>query len=220
MTSKTAIIVTLALLSARPAFAGRVISTPFAETTKEGTYKISVTALEEARSSEKGRWSYRLDLGLAGRTELGVLVSAPDDRPTTTQVNLQHKLLDETPSRPTVSVGVWDVGHIDRFSGQETGGSFFIGVSKTLTLSEGRPPAKLSLGAGTNKLEGIFGGVILPLNARAGVMAEYVAENSRSSGADAVNAAVYYFTNPTTRLRLSWSGGNPGIDINIGGTWR
>ncbi len=220
MTRRTTIITALALLSALPAFAGRVISTPFAETLRQGDLRFSLATLDEPQRPEVTRRSYRLDLGLLHNTELGIYVAAPEDGPTTTQFNLQRKLLEETDCRPMVSVGVWDLGHIEKFSGETTGGSFFIAASKVLKMTDSRPPVKVSLGLGTNRLEGLFGGLIVPVTPKLGFLAEYVAENSRLSGAYPINVGVYYYPRPRTRLRATSQGGNIGFDIQFIGSFR
>ena len=200
-----------------PALASRIIATPFAEVPTAGDYKLSQFALRESRSTDTWRMLTRLDLGMTDRTELGIYIINPDNAPTSTWINLQHRLAKETPSRPTISVGVWDLANIHGFSGQKTGGSFFVAASKKVTVGEGRPPLKLSFGLGTNRLNGAFGGVIAPLSTKLGIMAEYTPKNLRLPETDSIDAGVYYFVSPRLRLRASWVGGNPMLDLCFGG---
>lgn len=211
--------IALIIIGSLPASAGRLLTTPFAEVPKEGSLRVQESVLRQSKSNDDLRVQHRLDIGLTDRAELGVVVVSPEGKPSKTQFNLQYQLAPEKSSGPAISVGVWDAGHIGKFSGQTSGGSFFVVVSKSVDQGGVRKPIKLSLGVGTNKLEGIFGGLNVPLNGRLGLMADYSPEHSRLTNAGAINVGVYYFPNSTSRVRLSSIGGNPQFDMYLTTSW-
>lgn len=51
----------------------------------------------------------RLDLGMLDVLEFGLFVIQPKDKPISTWVNLQGRILKEEGFYPTLSVGVWDM---------------------------------------------------------------------------------------------------------------
>lgn len=201
------------ILASLPASANRVLQTPFAETLKQGDFKLLSLSLKESESTDKWRYMQRLDVGVTDDTEFGTLTVDPEYAPSRTTFNLQQRIAKESASRPTISVGVWDAGHIEKFSGDKTGGSFFVTASKTVPT--GKLPVKVNIGAGTNRLEGIFAGAIVPVSKKMGVLVEYSPENNRLPGTDGLNAAVYYRPRPDLQLRASMVGGDPMFDIAI-----
>ena len=209
----------LLLLSAGGARAARIIATPFAELTPPGEYRLWAFAIQEDRAGDDLRFLYRLDVGLTRRFEFGTLVIDPEHARSSTWLHLQGLLVRKHEGMPTISVGLWDAANLGGFSGRTTGGSFFANAVKTVPL--GAPgslgPLKLSLGVGTNRLEGLFGGAVLALSKRTGVQAEFVPRNLRLSGADNVNAGIYHFVAPNVRARASWTGGNPMVDVFFSG---
>lgn len=212
--------IAMAMLSAgatHPAHAIRVITTPLADLLPRGRYGVQTFALHEERSSDKTRLLYRFDARLNERIEVGAFVIDPPNGPTTTQLNLQGLIVMEDRHRPTVSAGVWDLANIEKFSGQRTGGSFFLVASRTVLPARGEgksiPPIKVNLGIGTNRLQGIFGGVVVPFTPRMGLHAEYAPRNLRLPNADGWNAGLYFFVTPSIRARASRIGGNPMLDV-------
>jgi len=204
------------LLSSSGARAGRLIATPYAETLPEGRYSVWQFALRENRSTDNWRSLNRLDLGITDRIELGIFVINPRNAPTDTWLNIQYRVATETADQPTISVGVWDAADIGKFSGQSTGGSFFIALGKTVKPKRGATTPqylKVSLGAGTNRLNGLFGGFDLRCNKDTGIVAEYMPTNLRLPQTDSVDVGVYHWLSPHWRARVSWMGGNPMVDI-------
>ncbi|MBW3623310.1 MAG: hypothetical protein KY468_07865 [Armatimonadetes bacterium] len=212
--------IAMAVLSAgavQPVHAIRVITTPLADLLPRGRYGIQLFALHEERSTDETRRLYRFDARLNERIEVGAFVIDPPNGPTTTQLNLQGLIVTEDRHRPTVSAGVWDLANIEKFSGQRTGGSFFLVASRTVVPARGvgktTPPVKVNLGVGTNRLQGIFGGAVVPFTSKLGLHAEYAPRNLRLPNADGWNAGLYYFVTPSIRARASRIGGNPMLDV-------
>jgi hypothetical protein len=211
----------LALFGICPAGeAARILLTPFAELTPAGEYRVWAFALRENRTTDDVRGLYRLDLGLTPRAEVGLLVIDPHARPTTTWVNLQGLLVRETERQPTVSAGLWDAAGLDRFGGNPAGGSVFVAASKTVRVAwggVGHQNAKVNLGWGTNRLNGFWGGAVVPFSRRTGLQVEYAPRNLRLPKAEAVDIGIYLFIAPRWRLRGSWMGGNPMLDLWFSG---
>lgn len=210
------IIAALLIMATMPGYAARLIVTPYAETLPEGTYSVWQFGLYETRSTNNWRSLNRLDLGITDRVELGIFVINPQNAPTSTWINFQCRVARETQQHPTVSLGVWDAANIGKFSGQKTGGSFFIAAGKTLRPTEGKPSPqylKLSLAAGTNRLNGVFGGIDLRWTKQTGLFIEYAPANMRLPSTDSLDAGVYHWLSPQWRTRASWVGGNPMIDV-------
>ncbi|MBI2842273.1 MAG: hypothetical protein HYX78_02625 [Armatimonadetes bacterium] len=209
----------LAMLVAWPissAHAGRLIATPYAETLPAGKASLWQFALHESRTTDNWRTLNRLDIGLSDRVELGIFVINPRDGRTDTWVNLQYRLNKETKGMPVMSIGVWDAARIDKFSGRRTGGSFFVATGKTLkpTLGQLTPEyLKLSLAAGTNRLNGLFGGIDLRFTKETGVFVEYAPTNIRLPKSKSVDVGLYHWLTPQWRARASWMGGNPMLDV-------
>jgi hypothetical protein len=203
-----------------PLDAARILATPFAELTPAGEYRVWAFALQENRSTDDVRGLYRLDLGLTPRAEVGLLVIDPHRRPATAWVNLQGVVTRETARQPTVSIGLWDAAGLDRFGGDPTGGSCFVAASKTLKVDLGgsdRQAAKVNLGWGTNRLNGLFGGAVVPVSRRTGLQVEYSPRNLRLPNANGLDLGLYHFLGPRWRLRASSMGGNPMLDLWFSG---
>ncbi|MFH0802444.1 MAG: hypothetical protein V2A78_08710 [bacterium] len=196
------------------AYATRLIATPYADTLPEGKTSVWQFFLRESRSTNEWRTLNRLDLGLTDRLELGIFVISPPKAPVDTWVNLQYRINKETKHLPVFSVGVWDATRIKSFSGQQTGGSFFIAAGKTFNI--GRQSSrylKLSLGGGTNRLDGLFGGADLRFAKNTGILVEYVPPNLRLPNTDSMDVGLYHWISPQWRVRASWMGGNPMFDV-------
>lgn len=213
----------LALGSTTCAYAGRLIVTPYAETLPAGRYSVWQFALRESRSTDNWRALNRFDLGVTDSVELGILVINPRNAPADTWINLQYRIAQESKQQPALSVGVWDATDIGNFSGRRTGGSFFVGAGKTLkpTVSGWSPQyLKLSLAGGTNRLNGLFGGIDLRATKQTGLFVEYAPTNMRMPGTDSVDVGIYHWLSPQWRMRASSIGGNPMIDILFTGVIR
>ena len=211
-----AALVVLAGSLAGPSSAARFLATPEASTMPSGKYSLWQFALHESRSTDDIRLLNRIDVGLTDRLELGVFIINPRDKPTDTWVNLQLKVFQETDSRPVVSVGVWDAAEIRDFSGERTGGSFFVAAGKTFKphVDSWSPPhLKVSIAAGTNRLNGIFGGFDLRVVKNTGVMAELAPAHLRLPKTHAVDAGLYQWFGEHWRGRVSYLGGNPMLDV-------
>lgn len=214
---KTCLIVgVLCLCVSLPARAGRIIATPFSETLPQGRFQIWAVGLRENRSTDKWRTLQRLDVGITNRLELGIFTFQPPGKRGDAWLNVQFRLNDERKSLPLFAVGVWDATNVDKFSGQKTGGSFWLTASKTLPLRLGDEKTgrvKLNLGWGTNRLNGLFGGAVIPLSSRTGVQIEYTPRNLRLPNTDEVDVGVYHWLGKNWRMRVSRMGGNPMVDV-------
>lgn len=114
---------------------------------------------------------------------------------------------------------MWDATRIERFSGERAAASFFAAFGKTLHLSRQRNRyIKFGLGIGTNRLNGIFGGMDARIDKRVGVFVEYAPRNMRMPNTDSVNVGIYYWLGKRWRTRISWIGGNLMFDLFFMGT--
>ncbi len=200
-----------AALGASPAWAGRFITVPFAETLPAGRYSLWQFGLYEQKGSKSWRSLNRLDLGLYEGVELGVLVISPKGRQPDTWINLQYRPLAEGRYHPSVSVGLWDAFRkAPLFSDRPAGPSPFLALGKGIAKGERYLKGGLSLGA--NRLDGLSGGLDLRFLDSTGFMIEFAPRNLRLPGADAWDAALYQWLGKFFRVRLSRVGGNPMID--------
>ncbi|MFQ6096387.1 MAG: hypothetical protein ACE5O2_01585 [Armatimonadota bacterium] len=196
------------VLGASPAAAGRFIAIPYAETLPGGRITLWQFVMFEARTTDDLRLLNRLDAGLTDELELGVFFIDPPGRaPTDTWLNLQFRVARETECRPTVSVGVWDLTDRD---------SWFVAFGKTLDISSGSSDGrylKVGLALGGDRLNGLFAGIDLRFERDTGVFVEYTPESLRLPKTDGADIGVYHWISPQWRVRGTWAGGNPMLDV-------
>jgi hypothetical protein len=192
--------------------ASRFIATPFAETLPRGRYNLWQLALYERRNSRTWIQQNRLDIGLAEGLELGLLNVRPKDRATDTWINVQYQPLKESGWRPGLSVGVWDAFRRGSFFGDHP-----IGPSPFLSLSKGYTRGdrfiKGGVSYGFTRLHGVFGGAEARILKGTGLTAEFVPPHLRLPRAGAWDFALYQWIGKSVRVRGSWMGGNPMMDI-------
>lgn len=196
-----------------PLHAARFVTVPTGETLAEGKWSLWQFGLYEHRSTEKWRRMNRLDVGLIRGLEAGVFVVVPENGASDVWVNAQYQPFAETKWIPAASVGVWDVAKKEGpwLSDRKTGPSPFASVSKTLLKFE-KGYVKAGASYGFNRLHGGFGGLDVKFG-RFGAMGEYAPQNLRLKDADAWDAGVYCWIHRSWRVRASWIGGNPMLDI-------
>jgi len=196
-----------------PSHAARFMTVPFAESLSEDKWSLWQFGLYERRSTEKWRRMNRLDIGLYKGIEAGIFVVVPENAASDVWINLQYQPFLEDGWRPGVSIGVWDAARKEGpwLSDRKTGPSPFLAVSKTAHKWEGGH-VKIGASYGFNRLHGGFGGIDVK-HKKVGVMGEYAPENLRLRDADAWDAGIYYWLRKSWRIRASWIGGNPMVDI-------
>lgn len=183
--------VLLAMASA--AFAYRLICIPVAEVLPEGMYKLEVAAPYNAQAPEgtptqdEMLWCYRFDGTIYKGLEIAVKGnSAPGNaRAGSTQVNLHYQAIGEKDGMPGLGFGIWNLYDSDDHEAPAgklpVKESFFAGVFRTVAIPGMKLPVKLHLCWGTKQLEGLFGGVAIPLSKRFSAAAEYLPEASSDS---------------------------------------
>lgn len=201
------------ILSPAALNAARFMTVPFAESLAEGKWSLWQFGLYENRSTEQWRRMNRLDSGLIKGLEAGVFVVVPENGSSDVWINAQYQPLKEKGWIPGAAIGVWDLARKEGpwLSDRKTGPSPFIAASKTLHQWDGGY-AKIGASYGFNRLHGGFGGFDVR-HKRVGVMGEYAPENLRLRNADAWDAGVYFWLHRSWRVRASWIGGNPMLDI-------
>lgn len=162
------------LAMAGTAFAYRLICIPTGEVLPEGIYKLEFSAPHNDNGTDAWLPSYRFDGAVGNGFEIAVKGGcAPDrTRATNTQVNLNWQIAKETADMPGYGVGIWNWYDSDDHKANKE--SFFAGAFKTVKVPGMKYPVKFFLAAGTEQLNGMFGGVAIPLSKRFSAAAEYV----------------------------------------------
>ena len=102
---------------------------------------------------------------------------------TNTQLNVNWQIAKETKTMPGYGLGVWNVYDSDDHKGpygKAVKAAFFAGVYKSFDLGW-KFPIKVHVVGGTKSLNGIFGGVLVPLSKRCQAAAEWVPEGTHDA---------------------------------------
>lgn len=172
------IMIAAALLAiAGSAFAYRLIIIPVAEVLPDGMYKIEYSGPFNDHLTDKWLMGYRFDYSMGKGFEIATKSGCdpsntpmPGSQATGTDVNLNWQIAKETKTMPGYGVGVWNWYDSDDHVAMKE--SFFGGIFKSFDVGM-KFPIKVHLLAGTKQLNGMFGGVLIPLSKRCQMAAEY-----------------------------------------------
>ena len=140
--------------------------------------------------------------GLVENLEVGA--SFASNHESDAALNAKYRLMPETPSRPTVIIGAFDIAStVESLSDDDPG--LFVVFSKDVTpaatrvAGEPSKPLRLSVGFGAGVFDGVFAGLDWTLQPQLRLMAEFF--GGKIGGNDNLfNAGIRYA--PTDALRL------------------
>lgn len=176
-------------------FSGNIV-TPDAVVAPQGSWEVSFHDFIDVAGGED-LTSFGVLYGLAENLEVGMAALDNGDSEITFSGKL--RLVTETPTTPSVLVGVFDIG-----STVNDDASFYLAVSTNITTFASdvanRPsrPLRLTAGFGSGFFDGFFAGLDWTLNPRLSLMAEYL--NQGFEGDSDINAGFRYAA--TNNLRL------------------
>ena len=179
------VLIAAALLAiAGSAFAYRLILIPVAEVLPDNMYKIEYSG-PFIDGPDKWYSGYRFDYSMgkgfeiatkSGPNSKGSDTLAPGVQMSTLDVNLSWQAAKETKSTPGYGFGVWNLYDSDNHEGppgKAVKESFFAGIYKSFDVGM-KFPIKVHVVGGTKQLNGVFGGVLIPLSKRCQAAAEWV----------------------------------------------
>lgn len=216
------------LTAAGSAFAYRLISIPVAEVLPEGVYKLELAAPYNSNGSDKWLPTYRFDGTFYKGLEFGIKgTGGPDQwRSGNALGALTWQISKETASMPGFGVGCINLyDSEERSSALQARESVFVGAFKTVNVGL-KFPIKLHLLAGNKQVNGVFGGIIIPLSKRFSAAAEWTPEGTsdtkslRTPGTTSgFTWAVGYNQTPHWRLKYANCGGDNAYGIVYTSKW-
>ena len=180
-----ALIAALLLSIAGAALAYRLILIPVGEVLPDNVYKLEYSGpfIDGPDNWYTGyRFDYSLGKGFEIATKSGCQPGdsiMPGRQTTGMLVNLNWQIAKETKSTPGYGLGVWNVYDSDDHVAVKE--SFFAGIYKSFDVGM-KYPIKVHVVGGTKQLDGIFGGLLIPLSKRCQMAAEWVPEPSEGKG--------------------------------------
>lgn len=222
------VLLTLVLLSvAGSAFAYRLIVIPTVESLPDSVYKLELAAPFNENAMDEWLPTFRFD----GTIYKGLEVSlrgdgAPGDftRSAGTLLGMNWQIAKETEQTPGYGVGVLNLYDSDEhFFVKE---SFYAGLFKSVDLGL-KFPVKIHVLWGTSQVNGIFGGVMIPMSKRFVGLAEWIPEGTsdnlkslRTPGSKSGLAwALGYNQSPHWLLKYANSGGDNAYGIVYTSNW-
>jgi len=170
------LIAAMLLTIAGSAYAYRLIVIPVAEVLPANMYKLEFSA-PKSEALDKWLTGYRFDYSLGKGFEIATKSgSAPSNslspqRASSLDVNVNWQIAKETKSMPGYGMGVWNLYDSDDHAAVKE--AFFAGAYKSLDVGL-KFPVKVHVVAGTKQLNGVFGGVLIPLSKRCQAAAEWM----------------------------------------------
>lgn len=217
---------TLVLLAvAGSAFAYRLIVIPTAENLPDGMYKLELAAPYNSNALDAWLPTFRFDGNIYKGLEIGIKGSGSPDywKSTGALGTLSWTIARETKATPGYGVGlanVYDTG--DHADVKE---SFFVGMYKSVDLGL-KFPVKIHVLYGTKQLNGVFGGIIIPMSKRFSGAVEYAPKGSTDTKSlwtpgttSGFNWALGYNATPNWRLKYANCGGDNAYGIVYTGKW-
>ena len=173
------IVAALMAIAGSAAFAYRLILIPVAEVLPDNMYKLEYSGpfIDGPDKWYPGyRFDYSIGKGFEIATKSGCEASnslMPGKKTTGMLVNLNWQIAKETKTTPGYGFGVWNLYDSDDHAAVKA--SFFGGIYKSFDAGM-KFPIKVHVVAGTKQLNGVFGGVLVPLSKRCQAAAEWLPE--------------------------------------------
>jgi hypothetical protein len=212
--TRISIFMLLALIAlSSNAWAYRLISIPSGDLLATGYTRIEYSSAYVSDTAATDGWynSYRLDTVPLENLEIGVCASEPPHKAASTSVNVQYQVFTLKGNRPNLTVGAWDVA--SNTSGATKGRAAYTALAFNLP-PEGLPgPIKVTVGYGDQKLNGLWGGVMIPLNKKTQAVAEYCPKSARLPGADWYDLSIGHNITPNWRVKVADLGGYAGVGL-------
>lgn len=163
------------IMAASSAFAYRVVLIPSPEVLPDGVYKLEVSAPFNDNLTKKWLPSYRFDGTIGKGLEIALKGFCPAGnwRASGTLLNLTYQATKETASMPGFGVGVWNLYNSDDPNNPKV--SYFVGMYKSINVGMALP-IKVVANVGTEQLNGVSGGIIIPFNKKFSAAVEWVPE--------------------------------------------
>lgn len=211
--------VTVLLLVAGQALAYRLVLVPCGDLLPEGMTKLEYAPAWNLRHDDVGLPDtdlftyYRVDTGLPANTELQVAVIDVTGQDSNTYVSGQWMFLQEPKAGANVSLGVLNLGNDNDFGGRPLR-SFYVAATRGVPMPwlVKRTP-RLTLGAGTDQVQGVWGGAVIPVSPFAQFCAEYTPKLLRTPGAGGVTIAWGYDWSPHFRTKVASLGGDVALGV-------
>lgn len=207
------------------AFAYRLICIPTVDVLPNGVYKLEASA--PFNDNKTGEWlpAYRLDLGIGGNFDLAVKGGCPagEWNPSSTLINANWQFTKETATDPAFGMGIWNLYDSDDHAAVKA--SWFVGMSKTLNVGL-KFPIKMYMNLGTEQLQGISGGVLIPLTKQCQAAMEWIPagepgnKSLRTPGSGSGFAwAVGYNVTPNWRVKYANLASDHAVGIVYTSRW-
>jgi len=203
----------------------RVVLIPTADLLAPGMVKAEYGfVLNEETVNPDWFSGYKLDARLPGNFEVYVQVKDSEKQPNlATDVSVQYLVMNETKTKPNVSVGVWNV-NTDAMALASTGHrprGYWVAAAKGVQIPGGviKRPVRFTLGAGVESLQGIWGGAIIPISPFAQIAVEYDPEGIRLPKASGFTAAIGYNVTPHFRVKYANLGGDSAFGLVYTDWW-
>ncbi|HUV04054.1 MAG TPA: hypothetical protein VMX94_02985 [Armatimonadota bacterium] len=176
------------------------ILTPDGVVVPPGTWEASYHSLPDIFDN-RDLTTVGVTYGLVGNLEVGV--SFVSNHESDTALNAKYRLMPETPTRPAVLVGVFDIGSTVETLDKDDPGLFIVFSKSVTPAAENRQqplkPLQLSVGFGTGVFDGVFAGLDWTVQPQMRVIAEYFGGKIGRND-NLFNAGIRYA--PTGALRL------------------
>ncbi len=219
MKTRVLVMALLALLALScNAWAYRLVVVPSGDLLATGWTRLEFSSARVTGQNAPGKdvdgWysSYRLDSTVLPNLEVGVNISDPHGKPGPfNYVNGQYQILKAKGYRPNITIGAWDVGTPTK--GNNGGRTAFVTAMEVLPAKGLVGPLRLHIGYGDQKLNGFFGGILVPMDKTTQFVVEYCPRNARLPGGKWYNFAIGHNFTPNWRVKAADLGGYLGLGI-------
>jgi len=202
------VLLTLVLLGvAGSAFAYRLIAIPVAESLPDGVYKLELAAPFNGNALHEWLPTFRFDGTIYKGLEVslkGTGAAGDFTRSNNTLLGANWQIAKETGQTPGYGVGVLNLyDSNEHFFVKE---SFYAGLFKSVDLGL-KFPVKIHVLWGTSQVNGVFGGVIIPMSKRFSAAVEWIPQGTTDN--------LKSLRTPGTKSGLAWA-----LGYNQTANWR
>lgn len=176
-----------------------LIETPDDSIVAPKTLELTGHYISDLDSTGANQKTFGGAFGIMSRFEVSAVGIDPDIIGLDTKViiNAKYKIIDEALERPSITVGVVDLGkNLEDYNSDIDKASVFVVFGKNISpVAEGfsgmvSKPVRGTLGFGTGIYKGVFAGLSWSLAPKIDVLAEYLSEGIRQKST--VNAALRF----------------------------